>query len=62
MTRLCLSATQCSQERALDPLELELEVVVSHHVLLGTEPGSFVKAASALSSRAFSPVPQFLVL
>ena len=35
------------QKRALGPLELQ--VVVSCHVVLGTEPGSSGRAASALT-------------
>lgn len=45
--------TQGSQKRALDPLELELEMVVNPHV--GTKLGSSAGTASALSQRTLSP-------
>lgn len=32
-----------------DPLELELQKVVSHHWVLGTEPRSSVRAVSSLN-------------
>jgi hypothetical protein len=31
----------------LDPMELELQVIVSHHVSVETEPGSSARAAGA---------------
>lgn len=37
------------QRRALDPLKLELEVVISHHMVLGIKPKTSEKAASALN-------------
>lgn len=36
--------------RVSDPLELELQVVVSHSVVLSTEFGPSVRAANALST------------
>lgn len=40
----------------LDPVELELEIVVSYHV--GIEPRSAGSAVSALNLRAISPAPE----
>lgn len=37
-----------SQKRALDPLEVELQTVGSHHVGAGGKPGSSAGPASAL--------------
>lgn len=37
------------QKRALDSLELELQAVVSHHVVKGTKPGCSERATSALN-------------
>lgn len=34
------------QKRALDPLELELRIVVGHHVVLGTDSSSFARVAN----------------
>lgn len=41
-----VSSAQGGQKRMLNPLELESQTVVNHHVMLGTEP---VRAASALN-------------
>lgn len=41
--------------RTLDALETELRMVVSHHVVLGIEPGSSSRAASAPNHWAVSP-------
>lgn len=45
----CLPGAPGSQKRAHSLLELELEVVLSHHGILGTEPGSPGRAVSCLS-------------
>ena len=45
------------QKKASDPLELELQVVVSHHVGTGHQMPVFYKAASALDCWANSPAP-----
>jgi hypothetical protein len=37
------------QKRASDPLELELQMVVSHHGVLGTKPGSPTRAKELLA-------------
>lgn len=51
-------------KRASDPLELELWMLVSHHVGAGLELGCPTKAASALNCGAIPPAPpfQFFVL
>lgn len=42
-----------------DPLELELQVVVSHLIqVLETKPWSFAKAVRALDHRAIFPAPR----
>lgn len=46
------------QKRSLDPLELELQMVVSHLMwVLQTEPRSSAEAASAMNNWAISPAP-----
>jgi hypothetical protein len=43
-----------SQKRALDPLDIELQMIVSCSMLmLGTKPGSSAKAAIALNPKSF---------
>ena len=42
-------SVQAGHKRVLDPLELGLEVVVNHHVVLGTEPGSSGRKSSQCS-------------
>ena len=44
-------------EEALDPLELEIKMAVSGHVVLETVPGSFARATSAPNHRVISPAP-----
>lgn len=41
------------QKRALIPLELELQMLLSHQWLLGTEPRSAARAQSALNPNPF---------
>ena len=43
------------QKKALDPLEPELEMVVNHRWMLGTEPRSSARVASAFNHQAISP-------
>lgn len=50
-----VSSAQGGQKRMLNPLELESQTVVNHHVVLGTEP---VRTASALNCWSISPVLQ----
>lgn len=38
-----------TDQKSVDPLELELPMVVSYCVGTGTEPGSFVRASSVFS-------------
>lgn len=46
--------------KVLDPLELELEVFVTHLIrVLGTEPGFWGRAANTLYHLAISPVMIF---
>lgn len=52
-------STSGGQKRASDPLELELEKVVSHLIwVLATEPGSSVRGVSALKRQTTSPASQ----
>jgi hypothetical protein len=55
----CVSGTHRGQQRLLDPPppEMELQIVVSTMWLLGIEPRSSGRAASALSHQATSPAP-----
>lgn len=46
---------------ALDFLELELEMAVSHQVHTGTEPGSFGRSVNTLNYWAITPAPYILV-
>ena len=48
-----------ARKRVLDPLELELQKVVSYSVDLGTEFQSSAKTASALNCLAISSVPDY---
>lgn len=48
------------QKRASDLLKLQLEMVVTYHVVLGIEPRDSGKAASALSCQAISLAPLYL--
>lgn len=44
-----VSALECKSQKSLDPLELDLHVVVSHLMwVLGTKLGSSARAVSAL--------------
>lgn len=54
---VCTLGSCGSQERKLDVLGLELQVVISHYVVLGTEAGSFGRAASTFHHWAISPAP-----
>lgn len=51
---LFMSGAQGSQNRALDPLELESWKIVSHHVYSGTQTWVFTRAASALAVKHLS--------
>lgn len=44
------------------PFELELQTVVSHVWMVGTEPGSSARAAGALSCWIVSPDPVYVLL
>lgn len=44
-----LPGTPGGQKRALDPLELELQVHGSHHMCTETGPGPFTRVASVLN-------------
>lgn len=45
----CTCGIHRGQKGASDPLELELEMFVSHHTVQGIQPGSPERAASALN-------------
>lgn len=49
-------------DEALDPLNLEFWMIMSCHVLVETKPGSFPRAASALSHRDISPASLNVIL
>lgn len=49
---VCMSGVQRGQKRLLDALELELWIVVSHHVVLGTESEPSARATRALYHRS----------
>ena len=59
---LCTMYVHCPQKRALDPLELELEMVVSPVGVQGIKLGSSGKAASVFNHQVTSPVPNFCFL
>ena len=46
---ICMPGTRGGQESELDPLELEVQMVMGFHVGAGTESGSSARAASALN-------------
>lgn len=50
MCTVCVPGTYEFQKWILDPLEMEELMATSHHVGLRTEPGSSVRATSALNS------------
>lgn len=54
---VCMPGSCGSQERKLDVLGLELQVVMSGYVVLGTEAGSFGGAARTFHPWAISPAP-----
>ena len=54
----CVPAVCVGQERVSDPHELEGHTLVSHHVVLGTEPGSSARTVST-GSPLQSPFRQF---
>ena len=56
----CTHVIQCLWRS--DPLELELQMVVSHHVKAGNWTQSSARAASALNCWAISPVSFFHLL
>lgn len=43
-----MPGTRGGKGRALDPLQMELQTVMSHHWVLGMEPWSSARPASAL--------------
>lgn len=47
MYTLCMACVHGEQKKALHPQELELQMVVSHLLILGTKPASSARAASA---------------
>lgn len=53
----CVSSAQRGQKRALLPLELEVQVVLSRCMLLGIESGFTGRAASALNCYSISSAP-----
>lgn len=46
---LCVCRVPNSWKKAMDSLELELQVTVNHHVVLGFEPQPSDRATSALN-------------
>lgn len=59
---ICYMCVQGGQKRALHPMELELQVVVSQKIrVLGTELRSSARAVSAVKGRSSSPaLPELL--
>lgn len=56
----CLSRYMWEQKKVLNPLELELHMVVGHLMwLLGTKLGCSARKASALNHGAISSAPRF---
>ena len=55
MCTMCVPHAYGDQKRALGPLRLELWVVVSHLVVLGTDSRFSVRAVSALILQAIFP-------
>lgn len=55
----CLSVAFRGHKRAPYPLELKLETVISYIWVLGTQPGSFVRAINAPNRLAISVAPCF---
>lgn len=45
-------------EDSVNPQELELQTLVSHHVVLGTEPKALTRATNALPYPAIPPDPE----
>ena len=45
MCTMCFPGAHGGQKKASDPLKLDLQMVVSHCVSAGIEPGSFGRAA-----------------
>jgi hypothetical protein len=58
----CVPSAHWDQKRSLDPLELELYVVVSHHVGARDQTLSSARAASALNFWAISAALTFIIL
>lgn len=50
---VCVSGAHTGQKRASDPLEPELEMVVSHCMGSGSQTRSFGRADSALTASPF---------
>lgn len=48
----------CIGVKVSDPLELELQSVMSHRWVLGIEPGPSGRTVSVLNCWAISPAPQ----
>lgn len=61
MCPICVPGAHGGQKRVLDSLELELQMVVSCHRVLGTEPRSPGRAMSTLNPEP-SLQPSVLVL
>lgn len=52
---VCMPGVQGSQKRMLEPLELEIQMIVSNYVSVGASPSpSFTEAASAPNSSHLS--------
>jgi hypothetical protein len=57
----CVPGAHRGQKRALDTLNLKLQVIVSHLLwVLGTEPGSSA-SLGAFQPLALSPAPKFVL-
>jgi hypothetical protein len=56
----CMPGACFSQQRTPGSLDLELQMFVSHHVVLGTKPGSNAREINALAT--FQPLEDFTFL
>ena len=59
MFTVCMTGVCRSQRKALDPLELEFQRILSHCVVLENKPWSSKRATSSLNHRT-TPSPQQL--
>lgn len=54
----CMAGVHGEQNKALHPPELELQMVVSHLLILGTKPASSARAVSAITAETSLHFPR----